>query len=149
VVITSFSGHQASKDTPRNSRRSGVMRVLSAKKSQQHDRSSQKTPVGAHKEVEGGDFTQLHSRRKVPVSLSSPVLASGGKRARKSSHTSTQGSWLFIFLTTSSVCFFTSPWFWTVMNLIRQYFSTRAGHLCLMRTWMRICCQMKVNCGFR
>lgn len=56
--------------------------------------SSKKTPQDKSKDVVGSSHIRLKSRCEEPVSFSSPVLASGGKRARKSKDITTQGSHL-------------------------------------------------------
>ncbi|KAI0239166.1 hypothetical protein LSAT2_010093 [Lamellibrachia satsuma] len=62
--------------------------------------SSKKTPQDKSKDVVGSSHIRLKSRCEEPVSFSSPVLASGGKRARKSKDITTQDdlddSWVVI-----------------------------------------------------
>jgi hypothetical protein len=84
--------------TPKNRRQSDVKRVLSARKSQKGDRSSKKkTPAEKSGDLNG---TQVHIRRLEHILSSSPVLASGGKRARKTKDALTKDdlddSWVVI-----------------------------------------------------
>ncbi|KAI0214079.1 hypothetical protein LSAT2_000826 [Lamellibrachia satsuma] len=91
---------EARKVTPKAHRKSDIKKVLSAVKSLKANGSSKKTPQDKSKDVVGSSHTRLKSRCEEPVSFSSPVLASGGKRARKSKDITTQDdlddSWVVI-----------------------------------------------------